>query len=119
MAAVSIETVNTYAAKWTIGGWFAGLAYYNWFSSTAAHVPLWAHFLLVTVGMFAVSIVIGGGMALVAAYVTKACHGQCRGQSACILLGGFHLARHRFLCSEDNAATRRVALGNCSRCPTT
>jgi hypothetical protein len=25
-----IQIINTYAAKWTIAGWFIGLAYYNW-----------------------------------------------------------------------------------------
>ena len=74
--AVSIETVNTYAAKWTIGGWFMGLAYYNWLTSAPIHVPFWAHIILVTVGMFAASMLIGGGMALLAALITAVITGN-------------------------------------------
>ena len=76
---VSIETVNTYAAKWTVGGWFIGLAYYNWFSSAPIHVPLLGHILLLTVGMFAASVLIGGGMAVLAAVVTKLTTGNVEG----------------------------------------
>lgn len=75
----NIELINTYAAKWTIGGWFIGLAYYNWFTSSPIHVPLLGHVLLVTIGMFAASIVIGGGMALLAAGVTRLAVGRADG----------------------------------------
>jgi len=77
--AMSIEVANTYAAKWTIGGWFIGLAYYNWFSSAPIHVPMLGHILLLTVGMFAASVLIGGGMALLAGLVTKVATGQIEG----------------------------------------
>jgi hypothetical protein len=60
----------------TIVGWFTGLAYYNWFSSTGVHLPIWQHALLVVVGMFAASIIIGAGMALVAAALTKVITGR-------------------------------------------
>jgi len=63
----------------TIAGWFAGLTHYNWFSSTAVHLPLWQHILLVVVGMFAASIVIGGGMALLAGGLTKVITGRSDG----------------------------------------
>jgi hypothetical protein len=66
-----ITLVNTYAAKWTIAGWFVGLAYYNWFAMAPEHVPLLAHLVLIVGGLFASSIIIGGGMALLAALVTR------------------------------------------------
>ena len=73
---MNVETVNTYAAKWTVAGWYIGLAYYNWFASNPPHVALWAHIVLATVGMFLASVVIGGGMSLVAAAVTKLVYGK-------------------------------------------
>lgn len=78
---MNIEIINTYAAKWTIGGWFIGLAYYNWFASAPDHVPLWAHVVLVVLGMFVASIVIGGGMALLMALITKLTTGDAEGSS--------------------------------------
>lgn len=63
----------------TITGWFAGLAYYNWFSSTAVPLPIWQHALLIIVGMFAAAIVIGGGMALLAGGLSKVITGRSDG----------------------------------------
>ena len=76
---VNIETANTYAAKWTIGGWFVGLAYYNWFASHPPHVSLWGHVVLIIGGMFAASILIGGGMSLLASLITKIVTGRSDG----------------------------------------
>lgn len=76
---MDVDGVNTKAAKMTIVGWFAGLAYYNWFSSTAFHLPFWEHVLLVVVGMFAAAIIIGAGMALLAAGLTKVITGRMDG----------------------------------------
>jgi hypothetical protein len=74
-----IDLVNTYAAKWTIAGWFCGLAYYNWFASNPDHIPWWGHILLVVVGMFASSIIIGGGMSLLSALITRIATGNTEG----------------------------------------
>ena len=68
---MNVDAVNTYAAKHAIFGWLAGLAYYNWFASQPPHLPLWVHAILVFGGMFAASIAIGGGMALLAAAATR------------------------------------------------
>ncbi|RVP57114.1 hypothetical protein CN071_27830 [Sinorhizobium meliloti] len=76
---MNIDNINGKAAKMTIIGWFAGLAYYNWFSSTPIDVPLWAHAVLGVVGMFAAAIVIGGGMALLAGGITKLATGRVDG----------------------------------------
>jgi len=76
---VDIEVINTYAAKWTIAGWFIGLAYYNWFASAPAHVQWWAHLLLVIIGMAAVSIIIGGTIALIMALITRILTGHSEG----------------------------------------
>jgi len=63
----------------TIAGWFIGLAYYNWFSSDPISVPMWAHAVLIIGGMFAASIVIGAGLALLAALLTKLITGNPEG----------------------------------------
>lgn len=76
---MDIERVNTYAATWTIAGWVAGLAYFNWFATAPLHVPWWGHVLLVIAGAFGASMIIGGGMALVAALLTKWLTGQSDG----------------------------------------
>ena len=76
---MNIDLINSYAAKFTIFGWFVGLAYFNWFSGSPIHIPLWGHLVLITVGMFAASIIIGGGLALVAAGVTKVATGSAEG----------------------------------------
>jgi len=73
---MDIDRVNELASKQVIFFWFAGLAYYNWFTSNPISVPWWAHIILVVGGMFASSIVIGGGMALIAAWLTKRLFGR-------------------------------------------
>ena len=74
-----IEVINTYAAKWTIAGWFIGLAYYNWFASYPEHLPLWMHVVFANVGMFAACIVIGGGVAVLVAFIRQAITGDAEG----------------------------------------
>ncbi|NEK54591.1 hypothetical protein GUK36_35105 [Rhizobium leguminosarum] len=55
------------------------MAYHNWFSSTVGHLPMWQHALLIVVGMVATAIIIGGGMALFAAGLTKVITGRTDG----------------------------------------
>ncbi len=76
---MTIDTINDKASKMVIFGWFCGLAYYNWFSSSPIHVPLWAHPVLVFAGMFVVSIVIGAGLALIAGGITRVITGRIDG----------------------------------------
>jgi hypothetical protein len=71
---MNADLVNTYAAKWTITGWFVGLIYYQWFGMPA-HLPLWEFGLLAIVGMFAASILIGGLIAFLLGLMTKAITG--------------------------------------------
>jgi hypothetical protein len=85
----SIEMVNTYAAKWSIGGWFAGLAYYNWFSNDAPHASLLGHVLLIVVGMIAASVLVGGSVALVFALGTKLVTGSAEGSPHGYAWGAF------------------------------
>jgi hypothetical protein len=77
----SIEQINTKAAKCSIAGWFLGLAYFNWFSSTAAHVSIAGHIVLVVVGLFAVSILIGMIVALILGLIAKFLTGRIAGIS--------------------------------------
>lgn len=76
---MTVDQINGKASGMVIFGWFVGLAYYNWFARTPISVPLWAHVVLIVVGMFASSIIIGGGLSLLAAGVTKAATGRADG----------------------------------------
>ena len=87
--ALPVEQINTKAAKFTIVGWFVGLAYFNWFSSTAVHVSLVGHAILVIVGMFAASILIGMGIALIMGLITKAATGSTLGSPHGYAWGAF------------------------------
>ncbi|MBZ9806948.1 hypothetical protein [Mesorhizobium sp. ESP-6-2] len=71
---ISIETANSYSSKTTILGWFAGLAWLAYAGEQQPH--WWGWVLLIVVGMFAASIVIGGGFALLASFLTKAVRGS-------------------------------------------
>lgn len=66
-----IDYINAQNSKLTIAGWFIGLAYYNWFASDGAALPLWVHLILIVGGMFAASIIVGGGMAYLAALLAR------------------------------------------------
>jgi len=68
--ALWVEQINTKAAKYSIAAWFVGLAYFNWFSSTATHVSIAGHIILVVVGMFAASILIGMMVTLILGLTT-------------------------------------------------
>ncbi|HEY8381854.1 MAG TPA: hypothetical protein VIL09_06875 [Microvirga sp.] len=76
---MTIDRVNEKASRMVIFGWLAGLAYYNWFSSSPITVPLWGHAVLVIGGIFVASIIIGAGLALCAAAVTKMVTGRTDG----------------------------------------
>jgi len=76
---MDVDAVNTFAAKFTILGWFAGLAYSNWFASKPSHISWWVHVILVVVGTFAASITIGGDMALLAGAATRVTTGRYDG----------------------------------------
>jgi len=68
--ALWVEQINTKAAKYSIAAWFVGLAYFNWFASTATHVSIAGHIILVVVGMFAASILIGMMVTLILGLTT-------------------------------------------------
>ncbi|MBB3063958.1 hypothetical protein [Limibacillus halophilus] len=78
---MDIERINSSSAGLAIIGWFAGLSYYNWLASDPTSMPIWAHAVLVIGGMFFASIVIGGGLALLAAGLTRALTGKMDGSS--------------------------------------
>lgn len=105
--ALSVEQINTKTAKFTIFGWFAGLAYFNWFSSTAVHVSLIGHAILVVVGMFAASIIIGMGIALILGLITKAATGSTLGSPHGYAWGAFISPIMAFFATEP--AIRLVA----------
>lgn len=105
--AFPIEKINAKAAKYTIVGWFAGLVYFNWFSSAPVHVSWIGHVILVVVGMFAASILIGGGVALVFGLLTKALTGRMEGSPDLYAWGAFISPAIAFFAAEP--AIRLVA----------
>jgi hypothetical protein len=73
--ALSVDEVNTYAAKHTIFGWFVGLAWFAY--SNGLNSISWISWaMLITVGMAAASIIIGGGIAYLLAGLTKLVTGK-------------------------------------------
>lgn len=86
---MDIDRVNTYASVNTIVGWFLGLAYYNWIPYQPPHLPIWEHVLLIIGGMFAASIIIGGGVALIAAALTRVLTGHTDGDTNYFAWGAF------------------------------
>jgi len=86
---LSVEAINTYASKMTIGGWLIGLAYYNWFAPNPEHVSWFGHAALIVGGMFVASIVIGGGMAMLMGLITKLATGDWEGSSHAFAWGAF------------------------------
>ncbi len=86
---MDVNTVNNYAAKWTVSGWFIGLAYYTWFATKVIHLPLWELAVVAFVGMFATSILIGGTLAVIAAYFTKKLTGSHEGSTDLFAWGAF------------------------------
>jgi len=74
--ALWVEQINTKAAKYSIAAWFVGLAYFNWFASTATHVSIAGHIILVVVGMFAASILIGMMVTLILGLTTMLLAGR-------------------------------------------
>lgn len=90
---MDIERINTYSSKHTIVGWFVGLAYYNWFSSSAEPVSLWGHVALIVIGMFAASIIIGGGVAIVIGLITRIATGSSM-EVSMVTLGALTFRRY-------------------------
>ena len=73
--ALSIDTVNTKVSKATIVGWFLGLIWIGYHDSFRSLSWLdWA--ILIIPGMFAASIIIGGGMSLLFAGITRLVYGR-------------------------------------------
>ena len=67
---ISVDRVNSIGAANTIVGWFAGLAWV-YFGDRIVGLGTLDWIILIIGGMFGASIVIGGGLALVAALLTK------------------------------------------------
>lgn len=105
--ALTIEQINTKAATYTIVGWFAGLAYYNWFAKSPVHVSFIGHVVLVVVGLFAASIVIGMGVALLFGLITKLVTGRADGSPHGYAWGAFVSPVIAFFAAEP--AIRLVA----------
>lgn len=72
---MSIDEVNTKVAKMTIFAWFVGLSWCYWQKDTSTLTILdWL--VLVIPGTFAVSILIGGGVAALLGVLTKIATGS-------------------------------------------
>jgi hypothetical protein len=77
--ALSIDRIGDLSSKTTIVGWLGGLAWLALFTENAVGVVWWEWLILVIVGMFAASIVIGGGLAMLAAFLTRLVIGKSDG----------------------------------------
>jgi hypothetical protein len=67
--AQTIDAKNTRASKAIVIGWVAGLAYFVWWGDIEA--SFWANIVLVAVGVFVSSIVLGGAVAMVMGVMTR------------------------------------------------
>ena len=56
---VAPERLGETAAKLAMLGWVCGMAYYNWLATYPLTVPWWAHLILMTGGLYGVSVTIG------------------------------------------------------------
>lgn len=74
-----IEHINMVTSKLCMTGWFLGLAWMFFVSSDASEVVWWEWIALAVAGPFAASIVVGGGLALVSALITKVLTGSQEG----------------------------------------
>ena len=88
----AIVMLNTLTSKLAIAGWFAGLIYALWFSSNGLppgvlKIGFVYGALLVVVGMFVASIVIGSGTALALGGVSKVLSGSITGRPGVYMLG--------------------------------
>lgn len=77
--AISIERIGEMSSKATIAGWFGGLAWMAIFSDDVGGVVWWEWLILAIGGMFAASILVGGGLAMFAAVITKLVTGKSEG----------------------------------------
>jgi hypothetical protein len=95
---LSIDEVNTYAAKWTISGWFVGLAWFAY--SNGLHSISWIGWaILIIGGMFAASLIIGFGVALLMGGITKLVYGKSEASSDFFAWGAFISPVIAFFCA--------------------
>lgn len=100
--ALSVDRVNTKAAKMTIFGWLAGLAWFAYDNGIdALSIISWA--ILIVVGMFASSIVIGGGIMFLMAGLTKLVTGDSEGSIHFFAWGAFISPVIAFFCASPLA----------------
>lgn len=85
---LTVDQVNSKCAGATIFGWFVGLA---WVAYSGSVIGLsWLDWvLLVVVGMFVASIIIGAGFAVLAAGITKLATGRSDGSPHLFAWGVF------------------------------
>jgi hypothetical protein len=76
-----IARISGATSKLVISSWFAGLAWSFFLSKSAIGVVWWEWLVLVIGGMFGSSIVIGAGMVMVAALITKIVTGKSDGST--------------------------------------
>lgn len=97
---MTVDQINTENSKLVIVGWFIGLAYYNWFSSDATPLAWWLHAILVIGGLFVSSILIGGGMAILAGAANRAAFGNPEARPNLFKLAGLIAAALAFIAAK-------------------
>jgi hypothetical protein len=106
---ILIQDILTSASKTTILGWFAGLAWLGYFSDPGLGFFGWM--LIIVGGMFAASIILGGGVALAIAGVSKAIAGRADAMPGLFKWGRFVSGVLAFLAARP-AAEQLAALMN-------
>lgn len=100
---ISVDRVNEYASKFTILGWFVGLGWFALFSKEASQIEWWAWLALIVVGMFGASIIIGGGISLIMAGLTKVLTGSSDATPDLFAWGAFISPVIAFFCASPVA----------------
>ena len=107
---ILIHEILTRASKMTIFGWFAGLAWFAYSGGNPALGPL-GWMILIVGGMFAASIILGAGVAMVIAGISKAIAGRTDALPGLFVLGAYISAALAFWCARP-AAEQLTSLMN-------
>lgn len=77
---ISVDRVNQYGANFTVVGWYSGLVWAGWIKQVP-NLSLLDWLILIVGGMFGSALVIGGGLSVIAAIITKIATGKSDGSA--------------------------------------
>ena len=82
----AIDWINSKAASWTIFGWLAGCSWVSWQGQASDISTAW-WLVIVVVGIFGSSLIVGGGISLLIAALCKISTGRADGAPLVFALG--------------------------------